>query len=302
MYWLRPTGTLTRLHGGRRAAADVLLTMATIVMAILWKMGAAALLGWNGQRRSVNRPLPSLRCRCSAGESHASALLAALDAAFDPVRAAGLEVVVTSNPIINHSIITAIQDSQVTSLAITLGAVLLLLMASFWLRIRRPLLGVITTLPVVLALLWTYGMMAATDIPFGPVTAMLAAIAVGIGIPYSIHVTNRFLEDRLRFGSVDAVDAVRSTVRHTGGALAGSALTTCAGFGVLVTSSLIPFRQMGLVTVYAIGFALVGATLVLPSALVLWDRWHRRRTDTQLTDTPSSKTPPTDTEQVPAHG
>jgi uncharacterized protein len=30
------------------------------------------------------------------------------------------------------------------------------------------------------------------------------------------------------------------------------------------------------VTVYAVGFALLAATLVLPSMLELWDRWHRR--------------------------
>jgi uncharacterized protein len=192
-----------------------------------------------------------------------------------PVRQAGVDAVVTSNAIINHVIISALQDSQVTSLAITLAAVLLLLVGSFWVTDRRPALGVITTLPVVLALLWTFAMMAATDIPFGPVTAMIAALAIGIGIPYSIHVTNRFMEDRRRH---TPLEAIRSTVRHTGGALAGSALTTCAGFGVLVTSSLTPFRQFGLVTVYAIGFALLAATIVLPSALVLWDRWHRRRT------------------------
>jgi uncharacterized protein len=66
-------------------------------------------------------------------------------------------------------------------------------------------------------------------------------------------------------------------VRHTGGALAGSALTTCAGFGILVTSTLTPFRQFGLVTVYAIGLAMLAATLVLPSMLTLWDRWDRRK-------------------------
>ena len=64
---------------------------------------------------------------------------------------------------------------------------------------------------------------------------------------------------------------------HTGGALAGSAFTTVAGFGILVTSSFTPFRQLGLVTGYAISLALVAAVLVLPSMLVLWDRWHAKR-------------------------
>jgi uncharacterized protein len=210
----------------------------------------------------------------SAGEARAGDLLAALDAAFAPVRAAGVEVVVTSNPIINHTIVQALQEAQVTGLITTLVAVLLLLVVTYWLRNRRPMLGVITTVPVVLALLWTFAMMAATGIPFGPLTSALAALAIGIGIPYAIHVTNRFDEDRRRLPT-DA--AIRSTVRHTGGALAGSALTTCAGFGVLVTSSLAPFRQFGAVTVYAVGLALVASMLVLPSALTLWEQWHRRR-------------------------
>jgi hypothetical protein len=46
-----------------------------------------------------------------------------------------------------------------------------------------------------------------------------------------------------------------------------------------MTASLVPFQQLGLVTAYTILLALVGAILVLPSMLVLWDRWHRRRGD-----------------------
>ncbi|UCG41411.1 MAG: MMPL family transporter, partial [Acidimicrobiia bacterium] len=77
-------------------------------------------------------------------------------------------------------------------------------------------------------------------------------------------------------------DAVESTAIHTGGALAGSAFTTMAGFGSLVTSNLKPFQQFGAVTFYAIAFALLASVLVLPSMLVLWDRWHRRRGDATL--------------------
>jgi uncharacterized protein len=94
-------------------------------------------------------------------------------------------------------------------------------------------------------------------------------------VPYTIHITNRYQEDRLVHA--DPGEALRSTVRHTGGALAGSALTTCAGFGILITSTLTPFRQFGFVTALTILYALVGGVLVQPSLLVLWDRWQRRR-------------------------
>jgi predicted RND superfamily exporter protein len=70
---------------------------------------------------------------------------------------------------------------------------------------------------------------------------------------------------------------MRSTIGQTGGALAGSALTTLAGFAVLMTSDLVPFRQFGAVTTLAIGFSLIAAVAVLPSMLALSDRWHGRR-------------------------
>ena len=78
-------------------------------------------------------------------------------------------------------------------------------------------------------------------------------------------------------GGPTANDAVEETLTHTGGALAGSALTTIAGFGILVISTTIPFRQFGFVIAYTILLALLAAVLVPPSMLVLWDRWHRKR-------------------------
>lgn len=210
-----------------------------------------------------------------AGEQGAGELREDLVTAFEPVAEAAASVIPTSQQIISDVIVTSLASSQTTSLLITLVIATLVLVVSFWIENRRPFLGVITMLPVALVVFWTYGLMYVTGIPFGPVTATLAALAVGIGVPFTIHIARRFEEDRNRYHDLD--DAIRSTTRHTGGALAGSAFTTMAGFGILITSSLTPFQQMGQVTVYAIGLSLIGAILVLPSLLALWEGWHRRR-------------------------
>lgn len=199
---------------------------------------------------------------------------AGLDQAFQPVRDLGVSVIATSDNIIADVIVNELTDSQSRSLFITLAVAGLVLVVSFFIETRHWVLGLVTITPVVLVVLWTYGLMFATGIPFGPVTSTLAALAVGIGVPYTIHITRRFLQDRKAHADRD--EAMRSTMRHTGGALAGSALTTVAGFGVLVTSSLTPFRQMGQVTAYAIGLSLIAAVMVLPSMLSLWDRFHSR--------------------------
>ena len=210
-----------------------------------------------------------------AGESGANQLRSDVLDDFAGVEELGLSVVATSAEIINDVIITTLRDSQLSSLVLTLIAALILLMVNFWFEARRPMLGVITTIPVILVVLWSFALMTLFGIPFGPVTATISALAVGIGIPYMIHITHRFLEDRERSATVE--EAIELTLSNTGGALAGSALTTVAGFGILVTSTTIPFRQFGFVTAYTIFLAMLAAVLVLPSMLVLWDRWHARR-------------------------
>ena len=216
----------------------------------------------------------------TAGEAGAGKLADDLNAAFDPVRDAGLDAVATSNFIINDLVVNVLRDSQVSSLLLTMGAALLLLVINFWFESRRPMLGVITTIPVVMVVIWVFGLMAALSIPFGPVTATISALGIGIGIPYMIHVTHRYLEERIHQDSAD--DAAKQTLTFTGGALAGSAITTIAGFGILMISTTIPFRQFGFVIAYTILLALLAAVAVLPSMLVLWDRWHRNRGDAVL--------------------
>jgi hypothetical protein len=218
----------------------------------------------------------------TAGET-VGELRAGLDGALQPIRDSGASAIAVSQNIIGDVVITSLTQSQSASLFITIAVAALVLVISFAVESRRWFLGIITIAPVGLVVLWTYGLMFATGIPFGPVTATLAALAIGIGVPFTIHIARRFLGDRREYHDADV--AMRSTMRHTGGALAGSAFTTMAGFGVLITSSLVPFRQMGQVTVYAIGLALIAAVVVLPSMLTLWDRYHQKRGDEPAVET-----------------
>ena len=123
-----------------------------------------------------------------AGEAGAADLADGLNEAFEPVAAAGLESVTTSNFIINDLVVTTLRDSQVSSLLLTMGAALLLLVINFWFESRRPMLGVITTLPVAMVVIWVFGLMAAFNIPFGPVTATISALGIGIGIRIGIGI------------------------------------------------------------------------------------------------------------------
>jgi predicted RND superfamily exporter protein len=191
----------------------------------------------------------------------------------DSVRGdSALTVTATGPPIVDQVVQSALLRTLVETFLITLGVILAFLTALFYRRHGAPVLGAVTMVPVVAALGWILGAMYLLGIPFTTETAIIASIAIGLGVDYAIHVSERFL-DELGDGT-DAYDALDATVRVTGGALLASAASTAAGFGVLVLALVPSLRRFGAVTSTAIAFAFVASVLVLPSLLALW---HRRR-------------------------
>jgi uncharacterized protein len=209
----------------------------------------------------------------SAGDA-VDDLRAELERAAAPLTDLGLEVTAASEPILVDTVLDELQSSQVSSLVLTLVASAIILSLAFWFRVRQPMLGVLAIAAVGLVVAWVFGLMALVGIPFNVMTAMVSALAIGIGVPFGIHVVNRYLEDRDRYE--DLGDAMRSTLEHTGGALVGSALTTIAGFGSLVLSAVSPFRQFGLVVAMTIGLALLASVIVLPAMLAVYSRFASR--------------------------
>ncbi len=216
-----------------------------------------------------------LRVSTSAGEQ-AEVLAADLHAlAGRTLEPAGLDARVTSEQLVVSEILDELQSSQLSGMAITLVASMLILALVFWVRDRMPMLGVLAIVSVAFTATWVLGLMAAMGIPFNVMTAMVSSLAIGIGVPFGIHVVNRFVEDRRT--RTDVLAAMRHTLAHTGGALVGSAVTTVAGFGVLAFSSVPPMQQFGVVTAITIALALVTNLTVLPAMLAMWARARDRR-------------------------
>ena len=221
-----------------------------------------------------------VRITTSAGTSGAAQIRDDLYAAFEPLAELGVFVGVTSDNIVTESVNELINSSQFQSLVFAILASMAFLVIYYLIDMRRPFLGVITVLPVAAIVLGTYMGMFLLDIPLNPVTSTLSGLAIGIGVPFVIHVTNRFRE--IIATGIEPVEAIRTTLKTTGGSLFGSAFTTMAGFGILTTSTLVPFQQMGTVILVSIGFALVASLTILPTFLVLWANYHNKKTAKSL--------------------
>jgi len=162
-------------------------------------------------------------------------------------------------------------DTVIESLLITLVAVFAFLMFTYRITEGSALLGAVTLVPVVLSVTWILGTMWLLDIPFNIMTGMITSLTVGLGVAYSIHISERYNQELERADSM--WDAMETTITGTGGALLGSAATTVGGFGVLSFAILPPLQQFGIITGLTIIYAFLASVLVLPSLLVVWTRY-----------------------------
>jgi len=203
----------------------------------------------------------------------------------------GLEATATGSAILNKIVQDELLETVVNSLIITLVATFLFLMVAYRVTEGSATLGAVTLLPVAFSVTWILGTMFLLDIPFNVLTGMITSLTVGLGVAYSIHLSERYNQELTRTGDVSR--SMNRAVTGTGGALLGSAATTVGGFGVLVFAILPPLQQFGKITGLTIIYAFLASVLVLPSLLLVWTRYVRDETieDEDSTDAGAGQTP-----------
>jgi len=135
-------------------------------------------------------------------------------------------------------------QGQISSLFISVLLIIFVLALMF----RSLIAGLIGVIPIVLTVFIGFGIMGYLNLPLNSTTALLASIAIGIGIDYVIHFTERFKINVQRYsrGEVTSLlQAVYETMTHSGRAIAYNALVVIAGFAVLLFSVFPPNRALG---------------------------------------------------------
>ena len=193
----------------------------------------------------------------------------------------------TGDPVVNNVVEGDLMQTVLESLLITLVAVVVFLSVTYRLMGKGATLGIVTLLPVALAVSWILGSMYLLGMPFNVLTGMITSLTIGLGIAYSIHISSRYTLELERQG--DVWDAMETTVTGTGGALLGSAATTVGGFGVLAFAILPVLQQFGIITGLTIIYAFLASVMVLPTLLVLWTRYFGP--DTATDEAPTTGTP-----------
>ena len=170
---------------------------------------------------------------------------------------------ITGSPFIRESQTSAATDSLRKSIPVAaIGALILLLIVT-----RSIFYSLVTVFPLLLIVVWLYAIMYAFGFGLNFVTATIGAVSIGVGLDFSIHMTERFKQE-LKLQKNEK-DAIKVSMRGTGLALLGAGASSISGFSILSFAPMPLFATYGILSAFMITFAMLASVLIVPSLLLI---------------------------------
>jgi len=173
------------------------------------------------------------------------------------------QVHLTGLLVLYNNVLQSLYRSQI----LTLGFVFLAILGMFILLFRSLKIALIGLTPNLLAAATVLGLMGLAGIPLDIMTITIAAITVGIGVDDSIHYLHRFIAEYREHGDYNL--SMQRSHAGIGSAMYYTSIVIAAGFSILVLSNFIPTIYFGLLTGFAMLFAMVANLTLLP-LLLTW--------------------------------
>ena len=176
---------------------------------------------------------------------------------------------ITGSPFIRESQTSAATDSLRKSIPVAaIGALILLLIVT-----RSIFYSLVTVFPLLLIVVWLYAIMYAFGFGLNFVTATIGAVSIGVGLDFSIHMTERFKQE-LKLQKNEK-DAIKVSMRGTGLALLGAGASSISGFSILSFAPMPLFATYGILSAFMITFAMLASVLIVPSLLLIVRKFEK---------------------------
>ncbi len=150
-----------------------------------------------------------------------------------------------------------------SDLALGIG-LLVIIGAGYW-GTRALWTAIFTTIPIVIVIIWLYAIISAAGYGLNMVTVAIAAMSLGVGIDYVIHVVERYREERSTGANVE--NSIKAIGGAAGLALFGSAVSDVTGFLIISRSAMGFFASFGLFCAAMIALSLFASLVVTPAML-----------------------------------
>lgn len=164
-----------------------------------------------------------------------------------------------------------ITESQIKSFISTLIAIIILLMIIF----RSPLSGFLTSLPVIIAVCFNFGIMWLTNTTLNIGTSIIASVGMGVGIDYAIHFFQRYKTVYSELN--DNEQAIIKTINDSYKPILTNALAVGLGFLTLLFSNYFIIAEIGWITGISMLTTAVCALFILPAYLAVFEPLKKKQ-------------------------
>jgi predicted RND superfamily exporter protein len=165
---------------------------------------------------------------------------------------------------ITKALTDMVTSSQIISLLTALVAVFIIVSIAY----KSPIAGLFGIIPLFLSILINFGLMGITGINLDMITALVASIAIGVGVDYTIHFLSAYKFERLQSDDLNLV--TKNTILTSGKGIITNAVSVGLGFAVLVFSKFVVLRYIGILVAVIMLTSSVAALTILPALLNLF--------------------------------
>ncbi|OHD41337.1 MAG: hypothetical protein A2086_06745, partial [Spirochaetes bacterium GWD1_27_9] len=172
-------------------------------------------------------------------------------------------------PVVNVLIGKSMQQDVRLLIPLVLLVVLLVLFFSFK-NIGGVVLPILT---VVISSVWAIGLMSLFKINLTLTTTVLPVLLMATGTAYAIHLISHYYDEmvkqKTRLTHEEHLEIILVSLKKKGAPILLAGLTTVAGFGSLIPTTITSIRNMGIFTTFGIIISLLSALTLIPSLLIL---------------------------------
>ena len=173
----------------------------------------------------------------------------------------GYTIEATGNAEMQYTMAHMVVTSQMTSIAFSILMVFVILSISF----KSPWAGIIGALPLIFTIMLNFMVMGFANIHLDLITSIIASVAIGIGIDYTIHFLETYKAERALSSRLNEV--TKNTFRISGQGIITNALAVGLGFAVLLLSKFIILRCVGILVAIVMFTSSSLALTVIPGIL-----------------------------------
>jgi hypothetical protein len=173
------------------------------------------------------------------------------------------QIQITGMPFVDITMDRSLINSQLGSISIAIIFVIIIV----GLILRSLINGLYASIPIIAAIIILFGVMGLTGISLNIATVLVASVALGIGIDYSIHIISHFNEIYKKTGQLEK--SIKDTLLISGNAIIINVVSVSAGFLVLVFSEMVPLQYFGILIAISMVSSSLGAMTLLPAILIM---------------------------------